>query len=85
MYELRISKKAGKYIQSLDKPTRERIFRALIELSENPFIGPNVKRLRGYLNTYRKRIGDYRVIYEIDEGRLLVLVLKVGSRGDIYK
>jgi len=34
---------------------------------------------------YRLRVGDYRVILDIDDGKLIVLVLKVGTRGDVYK
>ncbi|AXF56549.1 type II toxin-antitoxin system RelE family toxin [Salicibibacter kimchii] len=41
--------------------------------------------MKGYTSTFRKRVGDFRIIFEVDQGDLIVLVLKVGSRGDIYK
>ncbi|MHA6251755.1 type II toxin-antitoxin system RelE family toxin [Oceanobacillus sp. CAU 1775] len=45
----------------------------------------SVKRMKGYNSTFRKRVGDFRIIFEVDQGQLIVLVLKIGSRGDIYK
>jgi len=45
----------------------------------------NIKVLQGYENFYRLRVGDYRVIYRIDDNELIIIVLKIGSRGDIYK
>ncbi|GGB30095.1 type II toxin-antitoxin system RelE/ParE family toxin [Virgibacillus dakarensis] len=85
MYKLKIDKNAEKYIKKLDSPTRKRILNALIELAENPFADTSVTRMKGYTNLFRKRVGDFRIIFEIDQGSLIVLVLKVGSRGDIYK
>ncbi|MEM6395672.1 MAG: type II toxin-antitoxin system RelE/ParE family toxin [Bacteroidota bacterium] len=43
------------------------------------------KRLRGETSLWRIRVGDYRVIYSIDDEIKIVLVTKVGSRGDVYK
>jgi len=57
----------------------------LTELAENPFADTNVTRLKGYASTFRKRVGDFRIIFEGDQGHLIVLVLKIGCRGDIYK
>lgn len=85
MYELRVDKKAAKYLKRLDKPNQKRLMDALTELAENPFVDTSVKRLKGYSSTFRKRVGAFRIIFEIDQGHLIVLVLKIGSRGDIYK
>ncbi|MFD1067067.1 type II toxin-antitoxin system RelE family toxin [Oceanobacillus locisalsi] len=85
MYELRVDKQAAKYLKKLDKPNRKRLMEALTKLAENPFLDTNVTRLKGYTSTFRKRIGDFRIIFEVDQGNLIVLVLKIGSRGDIYK
>lgn len=85
MYVLKIDKQAANYLKKLDKPTRKRLMGALMELEENPFADTNVIRMKGYTSTFRKRVGDFRIIFEVDRGDLIVLVLKIGSRGDIYK
>jgi len=58
---------------------------ALTELAENPFADTRVTRLKGYIGTFRKRVGDIRIIFKVDQGNFIVLVSKVGSRGDIHK
>lgn len=85
MYKLIIDKKASKYIDTLDKPTRKRILDALLELKENPYSASNVRKLIGYTDYYRKRVGDYRIIYRIKHNELIVTILKIDSRGDVYK
>ncbi|WP_082882724.1 type II toxin-antitoxin system RelE family toxin [Paenibacillus swuensis] len=64
---------------------RRRIRDALIELAENPFHASEVKRLKGRQGPFRKRVGDYRIIYEIVDKQLIILVLKISSRGNAYK
>jgi len=63
----------------------ERLVRSKIEaLARDPFApNNNVKALKGRPG-FRLRIGDWRVIYELDRGRLVVLVVDIGSRGGIY-
>lgn len=85
MYQLIIDKKASKFIDSLDKPTRKRILNALFELRENPYTSRSIKKLHGFDNYYRKRVGDYRIIFSVENERLIVMILKVDSRGDVYK
>ncbi len=52
-------------------------------LSENPRPHGS-KKLKGFENSYRIRVGDYRVIYEVHDDVLLVLIMKVGPRRNIY-
>lgn len=77
MYELKIDRQAAKYLK--------RLMEGLMKLAENPFTDANMMRLKGYSSTFRKRVGDFWIIFEVDQGDLIVLVLKIGSRGDIYK
>ncbi|MGI0130750.1 MAG: type II toxin-antitoxin system RelE family toxin, partial [Thermoplasmata archaeon] len=58
-----------------------RIFERVGQLSSDPF--RSVRRLAG-VSAYRLRIGNYRVIFDIDQGRLRVLVLDVGHRKSVY-
>jgi mRNA interferase RelE/StbE len=66
-------------------PVAKRIKTAIAQLAEDPYpLGH--KRLQGQLRDYvRIRVGDYRVIYSIEQEALVVLVIRVGHRGEIYK
>ncbi|HAV10588.1 MAG TPA: type II toxin-antitoxin system mRNA interferase toxin, RelE/StbE family [Dehalococcoidia bacterium] len=55
-------------------------------LRNNPFFGPNIKRLKGELSSiYRYRIGDYRLFYTIDSEMKIVFILDVAHRKDAYR
>ncbi|MFC7394615.1 type II toxin-antitoxin system RelE family toxin [Scopulibacillus cellulosilyticus] len=84
MYAMKIEKSAAKFIKRLDKSTRGRIIDALLEIQETPYTASNVKKLTNG-NRFRKRVGDYRIIYRVYDDELIVSVIKVGNRGDIYK
>lgn len=81
-YEIIWSKDAGKQLSKLDRTVSKRIFRAVDKLKEGPY-----RDLREIVGTswYRLRVGDYRVIVEIERGQLRVLVLKVGHRKNAYQ
>ena len=62
-----------------------RIRKKLDRIAKNPYEQyANLKKLQNRPG-YRLRVGDWRVIYEIREERLIILVLDIGSRGEIYK
>jgi mRNA interferase RelE/StbE len=84
IYDLQFMPPARRDLKGLPKPVQERIAIALRELMDNPR-PPGVKKLVGDPNTWRIRIGQYRVVYEIHDRRLLVLVVRVGHRKDIYR
>ena len=55
-------------------------------LRENPYSGPNIKRLKGnYKELYRYRIGDYRLFYKIIEEKVVLFVIDIEARKDSYK
>ena len=57
----------------------------LDQIAEDPFAqNPNVTKLQNRPG-YRLRVGDWRVIYDVQEGEMIILLLKVGSRGDVYR
>lgn len=85
MYKLIFDKEAEKFLKKQDAVLRRRIREALLELAENPYKASEVMRLKGRLGQFRKRVGDYRIIYEIVDHHLLILVLKISSRGGAYK
>lgn len=85
--EIKYSKKAVKYIESLDKPTKHRIKVGIEGLAENPPKG-DIKIVQGYKDGRKRlRIGKYRIIYNyISKKEINILyVMNVDSRGDIYK
>ena len=81
MYKIIIKKKAKKFIDKLPKNEKSRIVSAIEKLPN----GEDIKKLKGYNDLLRLRIGDYRIIYTIDNGNLIIYVIDVGNRGDIYK
>lgn len=80
MYKIIIKKKAKKFIDKLPKNERLRIVRA-IELLPN---GEDIKKLKGHSDLLRLRVGDYRIIYTVDNGELIIYIIDAGSRGEIY-
>ena len=80
-YRIEIDKRAVKFIAKQPKPQRERLLKAIYRL---PFMG-DIKAMQGYAGFYRLRVGDYRVIYTVNDDVLLVRVIEVGNRGDVYK
>ena len=85
-YSIEFYKDALKYLQRLDKPTRTRIVQHLQILSENPYHPElHIERMKGTLEYFRLPDGLYRIIYTMEHDRLIIHVLKVGSRGDVTK
>jgi mRNA interferase RelE/StbE len=83
MYTLIYSPTALKQLEKLEKNTRERILISLERLRIRPE-SCNIKKLVG-MQGYRLRIGDYRVVFDIEQDKLLILVLHVGHRKSIYE
>ncbi|HOS72984.1 MAG TPA: type II toxin-antitoxin system RelE/ParE family toxin [Bacteroidales bacterium] len=82
-YTVLIERYAQKQIMRLDKKAIPVIKSAIASLADNPR-PKGYKKLKGE-DAYRIRVGDYRVIYEIDNGKIIVTVVSVGHRKDIYK
>lgn len=82
-YTLLVERYAQKQISKLDKKVIPTIKKAISELAESPR-PPGYLKLKGE-DAYRIRVGDYRIIYEIDNGKLIVVVVTVGHRKDVYK
>ncbi|MBQ8823877.1 MAG: type II toxin-antitoxin system RelE/ParE family toxin [Ruminococcus sp.] len=81
MYKIIIKKKAKKFIDKLPKNERLRVAKAIEALPN----GEDIKKLKGYTDLLRLRVGDYRIIYTVNHGELLVIVVDAGNRGQIYK
>jgi len=83
-YEIRVVASAHKQLDKLSVGVRERILRSLFGLEKDP--RPlNSKKSKSHQSEYRLRIGDYRVIYEIDDKNKVLIVLKCMHRREIYR
>ena len=81
-YELVYTRRAVKDIQKLDADSKERIGKNLLRYKQNPLV--YAERLTdSRLGTYRFRIGDYRVVFDVEGNE--IVVLRVGHRGEISK
>lgn len=81
MYQIIIKKKAKKFIDKLSANERKRVVSAIVRLPD----GEDIKKLRGHDDLLRLRVGDYRVVYTIDNGKLIVYIIDIDNRGDVYK
>jgi len=86
-FQVELSSKAKKFYAACPKDLAHRLDHCFEELENDPYRGPNIKKLktRPQERLYRYRIGDYRVIYEIFEKEVIVLVVKIAKREDVYK
>ena len=80
IYRIKIRPKALKFIEKQDKIQRIRIYSAIYNLPKG-----DVKRLSGVNNEFRLRVGNYRIIFEINNNEYIILVTKAENRGQIYK
>ncbi|MDH4201901.1 MAG: type II toxin-antitoxin system RelE/ParE family toxin [Phycisphaerae bacterium] len=84
MYKVDVGSQAEKFIRKQDKTIQQQIIRKLrgLEVDPRPH---DCKRLKGKKDLYRVRTGDYRIIYTIKDNQLLVLVVQIGHRKDVYQ
>lgn len=83
-YTVSFTRAALKELNKLDKPLRHRILAAVTLLEENPR-PDGVKKLARDDNAWRIRIGDYRVLYEIHDGQLIVVIFRAAHRREVYR
>ena len=83
-YEVRLAPAAVRQLRKLDPPGRRRVQAAIDLLAEDPR-PPGARQLVGGAGEWRVRTGDFRIVYDIRDGALLALVVKVGHQRDIYE
>jgi mRNA interferase RelE/StbE len=84
-YRLFIKASAAKELEAVDgKGTRQRLVRAISCLADDPRPA-GVEKLSGTKGRFRIRVGDYRVVYAIEDQVLTVFVVKVGHRREVYR
>jgi mRNA interferase RelE/StbE len=83
-YQVTFSPRANREFRGLPRAAQVRVAPRIEALADEPR-PPGVKKLSGEPELYRIRVGDYRVIYAIEEAELVVLVVMVGDRKDVYR
>jgi mRNA interferase RelE/StbE len=85
-YAFRWRERAVRQLRALPQSTALTILRSLTPLGDDPRRpDADIKKLGGYADRYRLRVGDYRVIYEIVDEQLIILVVGVGHRREAYR
>ena len=85
VYTIAYTKEATKSLQRMSRNTAQLIREKLEAIAADPYANhPNAKKLHGR-EGYRLRVGDWRVVYKIQNDQLIIVVLKIAARGEIYK
>lgn len=83
-YRIEVKRSAAKALKKIPKPHRRRIAEKIDSLAED-LPNPETTKMKGENPFHRIRVGDYRIIYEIQDEVLVILIVKVGHRKDIYR
>ena len=84
IHRVEVARRALKVLSSLPRQGQQRIRAAIDLLAEAPR-PPGAVRIVGEPHAYRVRVGDYRVVYEIVDDRLVIQVVRIGHRKDVYR
>lgn len=84
MYKIEWARSARVDMRGLDRDVARRVRAAVENLAENPR-PDGCTKLSGFMDTYRVRVGGYRILYEVKDDVVLVTVIRVGSRGQVYR
>jgi len=83
-YRIEVSATAERQIRKLPRDDQVRVLRAIRPLASAPY-PPGARKVRGYDDVFRIRVGNYRILYRVLERRLLIIILKAGHRREIYR
>jgi mRNA interferase RelE/StbE len=83
-YRVEVSATAERQLRKLPRADQVRVVRTIQALSVDPR-PPGSRKLAGHDDVFRVRVGRYRVLYAIEDRRLVIVVLKVGDRKDVYR
>ena len=83
-FRIEVSATAEKQIRKLRREDQVRVLRAIQPLATEP-IPQGSRKIRGYDDVFRIRVGTYRILYRVEGRRLLIIILKIGHRREIYR
>lgn len=83
-YEIEISSSAEKQLRGLSREDQERIVQAILPLAQDP-LPRGSRKLSGYEDVFRIRVGRYRILYSVSGKKLVIIILKIGHRREVYR
>ena len=83
-YAVKVTASADRDLGKLSAPIRKRIILKIASLADDPRPS-GAEKLKGFRSVWRVRVGDYRIIYEIEDDILYVYVVRIGHRRDVYR
>lgn len=83
-YEIEITRTAEKQLEKLPRKEQKRVVAAVLRLADEPRPRGS-RKLGGHDDVFRIRVGTYRVLYSVSGGQLVIIILKVGHRHDVYR
>jgi len=83
-YRIEVNRSAAKALKKILKPDRKRISEKIDSLAEK-LPNSDITKMKGNNPFHKVRVGNYRIIYEIQDDVLLILIVKIGHRKDIYR
>lgn len=83
-YEIEISRSAEKQLRELPRREQKRIVDAILPLANDP-LPRGARKLTGYDDVFRIRAGHYRILYSVSSAKLVVIILKIGHRREVYR
>jgi len=83
-YSIQFTSRARRDLEGLDRAVQRRLRTHIDRLAANP-IPAGAKKLQGGEPYYRIRVGDYRVVYQVEGKQLVVIVVKIGHRKEVYR
>lgn len=83
-WQIQIERKAQKALKKISEPYKSKIIEKIEGLADEPR-PHNCKKLKGVSGLWRVRVSDYRIVYQIIDEKLLILIVRIGHRKDIYE
>ena len=83
-YRIEISRTAERQLKKLRREDQRRVVKAMLGLADDPR-PKGSRKLAGYDDVFRIRVGRYRIIYSIAGKKLVIIILKIGQRKDVYR
>ena len=83
-YRITLTKAAARELAAVPKPVLKRIDACITGLANDP-LPPGVKKLKNSNGMYRVRVSDYRILYRIEQEVLVILIVRIGHRREVYR
>ena len=83
-YRIEISHTAEKQLKKLRQEDQRRVVKAMVSLGNDPY-PKGSRKLTGYDDVFRIRVGEFRILYSVSAKKLIIIILKIGQRKDVYR